>query len=152
MSEIRVRDATVEDLPRVVELLQQMSLDQPREAGGLPLSAAYYAAFEAIRDDPRQRLLVIAHGRRVVGTASLIIVPNISYEGRPHAIVENVVVGEAERSKRMGERLMRHCLDLAREAGCTRLSLSTDARRTGAHRFYERLGFKHSHRGYRYTF
>jgi len=45
---------------------------------------------------------------------------------------------------------MRHCLDVARAAGCTRLSLSTDARRTDAHRFYERLGFKPSHRGYRY--
>jgi GNAT superfamily N-acetyltransferase len=47
---------------------------------------------------------------------------------------------------------VRHCLEIARDAGCTRLSLTTDARRVDAHRFYERLDFKHSHRGYRYTF
>jgi len=52
MSEIKIREARVEDLPRVVELLQQMSLDQPREAAGLPLSVAYYAAFETIRRRP----------------------------------------------------------------------------------------------------
>jgi len=152
MSELLIRDAAVEDLPRVVELLQQMSLGKRREDAGLPLPDAYYAAFEEIKADPRQRLLVIVHGRRVVGTASFIILPNLSYGGRPHALIENVVVDETERGKGLGERLVRYCLDQARAAGCTRLSLTTDARRLDAHRFYERLGFQHSHKGFRYTF
>jgi GNAT superfamily N-acetyltransferase len=129
-----------------------MSLGERREDLGPPLPDAYYAAFEQIEADPRQRLLVIVHGRRVVGTASFIILPNLSYGGRPHAIIENVVVEESERGKGLGERLVRYCLDQARAAGCTHLSLTTDARRLDAHRFYERLGLNHSHKGYRYTF
>lgn len=145
-----IRDATIDDLPRVVELLQQMSLDGPREDPGPPLPRAYIEAFAAIESDPRHRLLVVEAGGIVLGTASFFIVPNISYKGRPHAIVENVVVEAAERGKRLGEGLIRFCIEEARRAGCTRLSLSTDRRRGDAHRFYERLGFKPSHLGYRY--
>jgi len=148
----RVRDATRADLPRLVELLQQMSLDGPREELADPLPERYYRAFAAIEADPRQRLLVVEVDGRLVGTATLVIVPNLSYGGRPHAIVDNVVVDETERSKGYGEALVRRCLEVAREAGCTRLALTTDMRRHDAHRFYERLGFRHSHRGYRFTF
>jgi GNAT superfamily N-acetyltransferase len=148
----RVRDATRADLPRLVALLQQMSLDEPREDIADPLPDRYYRAFAAVEADPRQRLLVVEVDGRLVGTATLVIVPNLSYGGRPHAIVDNVVVDETERGKGYGEALVRRCLEEAREAGCTRLALTTDMRRHDAHRFYERLGFRHSHRGYRFTF
>lgn len=148
----RVRDAKRGDLPRIVELLQQMSLGERQEDLSEPLAGGYHRAFEEIEGDPRHRVLVLEDGGRVVATASLLIVPNLSYRGRPHAIVDNVVVDGAERSKGYGEALIRYCLDRAQEAGCTRLSLTTDMRRTDAHRFYERLGFKHSHRGYRHMF
>lgn len=147
-----IRDARREDLPRLVELLQQMSLDEPRERTSESLDDAYYRAFDKIEAAKGQRLLVIEAAGRVIGTASLAIVANLSYRGRPHAIVDNVVVADGERGKGYGEALIRFCLDQAQAAGCTRLSLTTDLRRTDAHRFYERLGFKHSHRGYRYSF
>ncbi|HXH21222.1 MAG TPA: GNAT family N-acetyltransferase [Dehalococcoidia bacterium] len=149
MSSLLIRDATAADLPRVVELLQQMSLDEPRESPGPPLPRSYYDALAAIERDANHRLLVLCEGESVLATASFFVVPNISYGGRPHAIIENVVVDAAERGHGVGAALVRHCIELAREAGCTRLSLSTDARRADAHRFYERLGFVASHRGYR---
>jgi GNAT superfamily N-acetyltransferase len=149
VSSLLIRDATAADLPRVVDLLQQMSLDEPRESTGPPLPRSYYDALAAIERDANHRLLVLCEGENVVATASFFVVPNISYGGRPHAIIENVVVDAAERGRGLGAALVQHCIELAREAGCTRLSLSTDARRADAHRFYERLGFVASHRGYR---
>ena len=38
-------------------------------------------------------------------------------------------------------------IDAARAAGCRLVQLTTDKRRTDAHRFYERLGFKATHEG-----
>lgn len=149
---LSIADARREDLPGVVALLQQMSLDQPREDVSEPLDEAYYRAFAEIEASPGQRLLVLKAGGRILGTASLTIVPNLSYRGRPHAIVDNVIVADGERGKGDGEALMRFCIDQAQATGCTRLSLTTDLRRTDAHRFYERLGFEHSHKGYRYVF
>ena len=47
--------------------------------------------------DPRQRLLVVEHDGAVIGTAVLVIVPNLGHNGSPYALVENVVVDEAAR-------------------------------------------------------
>jgi GNAT superfamily N-acetyltransferase len=38
-------------------------------------------------------------------------------------------------------------IDEARQRGCALVQLTTDKSRTGAHRFYERLGFVASHEG-----
>ncbi len=149
---VSVREARREDLPALVALLQQMSLDAPREEPGPPLPSEYARAFADIDADPRTRLLVAEVDGRVLGTASFALFPSLSYRGRPHAVIENVVVDAPSRGKGIGEALIARCLDLAREAGCARLSLVTDKRRTDAHRFYERLGFTPSHLGYIYRF
>ena len=148
----QVRHATEADLPRIVELLAQLSLDEPREELGPPLPEAYRLAFQQIQADPNQRLLLAEAGGRVVGTASLLIVPNLSHQGRPYAIVENVVVDATERGDGYGELLLRHAMEEARRAGCYKLSLTSNKRRTEAHRFYGRLGFQATHEGFRIEF
>jgi ribosomal protein S18 acetylase RimI-like enzyme len=47
----------------------------------------------------------------------------------------------AARGKGVGTALTTRCVELAREAGCTAVRLSTQPEMTGAHRIYERLGF-----------
>jgi GNAT superfamily N-acetyltransferase len=144
-----IRDATEADLPRLVELLAQLSLDEPREEPATPLSESYRAAFRAIAADPRQRLLVLEQDGHLVGSLVLVIVPNLSHRGMSYAFVENVVVDETERGTGHGELLMRRAVELAREAGCYKLSLTSNKSRPDAHRFYERLGFRATHEGFR---
>ena len=49
---VRIREATEDDLPRLIELLAQLSLDAPREDAGPPLRQTYSAAFAEIQADP----------------------------------------------------------------------------------------------------
>lgn len=144
-----VRDATEADLPRIVELLAQLSLDEQREELGPPLPESYRAALREIADDSRQRLVVVEADGRIVGTAALIVVPNLSHQGRPYATIENIVVDEAERGAGYGELLLRFALDEARRAGCYKLALTSNKQRRDAHRFYGRLGFRATHEGFR---
>jgi len=148
-SAVRIRDATEGDVPRLVELLAQLSLDAPREAAADVLDGTYYRAFEDIQRDPRQRLLVLDAVGTVVATAVFIVVPNLSHGGRPYAILENIVVDAGERSRGHGEALLRYLMDAAREAGCYKIGFTSHNARKDAHRFYERLGFVASHHGYR---
>jgi GNAT superfamily N-acetyltransferase len=60
-----------------------------------------------------------------------------------------MVVDEAHRGQRIGEDLVRHAESLARAAGCYKLTLTSNKRRTDAHRFYERLGFARTHEAFR---
>ncbi len=148
-SETTVREAAEGDVPRIVELLAQLSLDAQREELGPPLPESYRAAFREVEADPRQRLLVAEAEGRIVGAASLVIVPNLSHQGQPYAIVENVVIDATARGGGYGELLLRYAMEEARRAGCYKLSLTSNKQRSDAHRFYERLGFTATHEGFR---
>lgn len=147
-----IRRATESDLPRLVEMYQQLSLDDPREDIGPPLPPVYAETFRTIDADPKQYLLVAELDGRVVGSLVLIIVPNLSHKGTPWAEIENMVVDETVRGQRIGETLVQHAVDIARDAGCYKLTLTSNMRRTEAHRFYERMGFLTTHRAFRMTF
>jgi GNAT superfamily N-acetyltransferase len=144
-----IRSATRDDLPRLVELLAQLSLDSPREDLRSPRPAAYDAALEEVLADGRQTLLVAEVDGAIVGMACYIEVPNLSHVGRPYALVEDVVVAAAMRGQGYGEALMQRAIELARAGGCYKLVLTSSKVRTNAHRFYQRLGFKATHVGFR---
>jgi ribosomal protein S18 acetylase RimI-like enzyme len=57
------------------------------------------------------------------------------------SIVEDVVVDESSRRKGVGEALIRHALDLARQAGASGLSLTSRPDREAANRLYQSMGF-----------
>lgn len=58
------------------------------------------------------------------------------------SIIEDVVVDEAMRGKGVGEALMRHALDLARQAGASGVSLTSRPERVAANRLYQSMGFE----------
>jgi GNAT superfamily N-acetyltransferase len=45
--------------------------------------------------------------------------------------------------------MMRWAIDEARVSGAALVQLTSDVRRDGAHRFYERLGFEATHVGFK---
>jgi ribosomal protein S18 acetylase RimI-like enzyme len=60
---------------------------------------------------------------------------------RGEAVIRMLVVAADARGAGAGEALVRACLDVAREDGCTVVRLSSQEDMTAAHRLYERLGF-----------
>jgi GNAT superfamily N-acetyltransferase len=144
-----IRDATRDDVPRIVELMQQLSMSaEVRESD--PRDPAYAKAFDDIRaQDARHRVLVVEIDGVVVGTAQLFVRPNLSHGGKPLAEIESVVVDHGARGRGLGEALIRFCIDRAKELGCFRVQLTSNTKRTDAHRFYERLGFVPSHTGFK---
>ena len=58
------------------------------------------------------------------------------------ARVEDVVVDESMRGKGIGEALVKHALNVARDAGADGVALTSNPKREAANRLYQRLGFK----------
>ena len=144
-----IRDAHADDIPRLLELYLQLSgSSQHPEDDVRRFTDAHGAALERITADPHTDLFVLEAGGRVVATYALYIMPNLSHGGRPFAIVENVVVDDALRGQGLGRLLMEHALARAREAGCYKLALTSNRKRTAAHAFYESIGFEQTHKGF----
>jgi predicted N-acetyltransferase YhbS len=62
---------------------------------------------------------------------------NLAYRGAPMGFVENVVVEEDWRGKRVGKRMMEFGMDRSRETGCYKVTLSSHLERETAHRLLE---------------
>ncbi|GGX82099.1 GNAT family acetyltransferase [Streptomyces minutiscleroticus] len=147
MGDLEIRPAVAGDVPAVVAMLADDPLGAQRESPD-DLSP-YYAALERLSGDPNQRLVVAVREGRVIGTLQLTIVPGLSRRGAVRSIIEAVRVHADERGSGLGTRLVEWAVDTSRREGCRLVQLTSDATRTDAHRFYERLGFTASHVGFK---
>ncbi|HXK33054.1 MAG TPA: GNAT family N-acetyltransferase [Dehalococcoidia bacterium] len=148
---IRIRPAGRGDLPRIVELLQQLSMDGARrEDIGPPLPQRYHDAFELIERGPDNVVCAAERDGTIVGTFQLTVIQHLRRIGVKVAEVESVVVDEALRGQRIGEAMMRFAIEGARRRGCGHVQLTSNVDRPDAHRFYGRLGFTPGHVGLRY--
>jgi ribosomal protein S18 acetylase RimI-like enzyme len=146
-SALTFRRGTAADLPTVVAMLADDALGAARERAETPLPVCYADAFAAMEQQGGNELLIGEINGEVVACLQLIILPGISLQGATRAQIEGVRVASAHRGQRLGEALVREAMARARRAGCTMMQLSSNASRTDARRFYERLGFVASHIG-----
>lgn len=140
-----VRRAVAEDVPAIVALLRDDAIGADRETAAV---AAYRSAFAAVDADPAQLLVVVeAADGTVVGTLQLTFIPGLSRGGALRAQIEAVRVAAPHRHGGLGSALIAWAVDESRRRGAGLVQLTTDARRDGARRFYERAGFTASHLG-----
>jgi ribosomal protein S18 acetylase RimI-like enzyme len=149
VDELIFRRACREDVPTIVKLLADDQLGASRERLTDPLAGSYLDAFAEIDGDLNQELIVVEMDSAVVGCLQLTIIPGLSYRGAKRAQIEAVRVDTALRRKGIGERLIRHAIERARQRGCRLVQLTTNRSRVDAHRFYDRLGFASTHLGYK---
>jgi GNAT superfamily N-acetyltransferase len=150
MSDLTIRPAAEADLPALVAILAGDVLGREREDPSLPLDEGYRRAFAEISKRPEQHLMVGELDGEVVATLQLVFIPGLARKGAWRGIIEAVHVRADKRGQGLGARMIAWAVETARaRGGCPFLQLTTDKRRLDAHRFYERLGFKPSHEGYK---
>lgn len=144
---MQLREATRRDVASIVSLLAQDELGRQRESAGEPLPDSYWAAFDAINDDPDNLLVVAENEGVIVGTLQVTFLPYLTFRGSWRAQVEAVRVKADRRGQQVGRQLMQWAIDRAEDHGCHLVQLTTNKERTDAHRFYESLGFEATHEG-----
>lgn len=145
---MKFRDATVEDVPAIVEMLADDPLGATREQFTAPLPEAYLNAFEKIDSDPNNRLIVaIDEEQQVRGCLQLTLIPGLNRLGMTRAQIEGVRVHRELRGAKIGTQFFEYAIEEAQKAGCGLVQLTTDTSRPKAHGFYEKLGFEASHVG-----
>lgn len=148
-----LRRASENDLEPLMLLLA----DDPLSAGRgdqaiVADTPAYRSALAAVLEDPSNEILVVVDdGGRVLATMQLTRIPGMARRGATRLLVEAVRVRSDSRSLGVGTEMMRWVTGpAAAMVGADLIQLTSDEARTDAHRFYERLGFIGSHRGFKY--
>ena len=138
MPSIEIREAEDDDLRGVLKVLaesgidggQSFTLDEAREH------------FARIRRWPNWRLLVAVIDGEIAGSYTLLIMDKLGKRGTPAGVVEDVAVLPSRQGQGIGRAMMEHARVECRRAGCYKLALSSNLKRTDAHRFYDSLGFQ----------
>ncbi|MCE1253219.1 MAG: GNAT family N-acetyltransferase [Anaerolineae bacterium] len=132
---INIRDAAPEDGPAVAALIN--ALDYP-DCEGFIVDKINQA-----RSHPDACLLVAVQDETVVGLISLHFIPQIALSG-DFCRISYFCVQAAARGQGIGALLEERAVQLARQRGCDRIEVHCHARRSAAHRFYDRQGYNES--------
>lgn len=137
MGSLIIRESKEKDLPGILRLYAGIEAD-PESI--LDLESAR-EKFRKIKKYPSYAVYVAEKDENIIGTFELLIMDNLAHCGKPSGIVEDVVVEEKHRNSGVGREMMRYAMEVCRKHGCYKLMLSSNEKRAGAHRFYEKLGF-----------
>ncbi|MCP3822835.1 GNAT family N-acetyltransferase [Streptomyces sp. A3M-1-3] len=144
------RTAARHDLPAILALLA----DEERvvDPASLVIDEAHEHAFAAIESDSRNEMMVLAEpDGTVLGCLQATYIPGLGQGGGERVLLEAVRIRADRRGDGLGRALVRRAIERARERGCALVQLTSNERRTRAHRFYASLGFARSHDGFKLT-
>ena len=142
--QIRIRRARLGDEREIEGLYRQLHEGEYTSPG----VAKMRRALRAVVRNRDHVLLVAVKDGHIVGTNHVLIFRHLARALRPAAIVENMIVDSRHRGAGVGDELMGTALKIAHRYGCYKLSLTSNRKRTNAHRFYARFGMRHTHFGY----
>jgi GNAT superfamily N-acetyltransferase len=147
-----LRRAVANDLAALMALLSDDPISTTRgDRAGVSDEAAYRSALNDVTADPSNDvILVVDENDNPLAMMQLTRIPGLARRGATRLQLEAVRVHSSQRSSGIGSAMMRWATTTA--AISTRSSLvqlTSDEARKDAHRFYERLGFTGSHRGFK---
>ncbi|MBX4859015.1 GNAT family N-acetyltransferase [Rhizobium sophorae] len=149
LSDIFIRQARKDDLPALVAMFAADALGGHGDSTEPEAFPDYLRAFAVIEASPDQTLYVAERGGEVVGTFQTMVTTSLTGRGSSAMIIEAVQTRADMRGQGVGGLMIEFAIAEAKGRGIGRVALTSNAIRKDAHRFYERLGFKPSHLGFK---
>jgi N-acetylglutamate synthase-like GNAT family acetyltransferase len=132
---MKIRPAQLTDKNAIIELLSQM--DYPNTESFIEQKLIY------LLNDKSEFIAVMEDEEKVIAFISIHIIPQIATPG-DFARISYLSVNNNYRSKGIGKLMEEYCVQVAKENNCQMIELHSNARRTEAHKFYFRQGYKES--------
>ena len=148
--QLTLRISNFKDLPKIIELLQQDTLGKQRESLSKDALSQYEKAFKDIECSNGHEVWVLENQQGIIGTLQFSVLPNLTYQGLPRAQIEGVRIAHSCRGMGLGNWLLEKVIEEAKVRKCHLVQLSCNKSRYDSIKFYEHLGFKSSHEGFKY--
>ncbi len=149
MSQTTIREARSSDVAALVAIFAADELGGHGDTTAPEIFGKYLRAFERIASSPDQTLYVAERDGQVVGTFQTMVVTSLIGRGSSSMIIEAVQTRGGMRGQGIGAQMIEFAIAEAKRRGLRLVQLTSNASRTDAHRFYDRLGFKQSHLGFK---
>lgn len=138
MDEPHIEQATLEDLPALTSLLNDLFTT---EGDFVPNRAKQMRGLRLILEQPnRGRIFVLRQNGILLGMINLLFTISTA-EGGFVILLEDVVIHRDYRGLGIGDKLLRHAIDYAKKKDFLRITLLTDRLNEQGQRFFKRHGF-----------
>ncbi len=114
------------------------SLDSLKQTSNIEKSKAK-EIFEKININPDHIIAVAEIDGKIIGSATLLIEPKFIHNGGLVGHIEDVVVHKGFQGQKIGEKIMRYLIEIAKKRGCYKTILDCTEE---IKPFYEKLGFR----------
>ena len=131
-----VREAMEKDLKEILELylcLHEESIPEQSEV----LSHTW----KQILNDENHHLIVNEIAGKIVSSCVCVIVPNLTRNVRPYALVENVVTHTEFRGQGLASECLEYAKQIAKQYNCYKMMLLTGSREKETLNFYRNAGY-----------
>jgi glucosamine-phosphate N-acetyltransferase len=136
MSNITIKELQKEDLWNGF----LTTLDSLRQASNIEKNTAE-EIYDKIENNPDHIIVVALIDAKVVGAATLLLESKFIHNGGIVGHIEDVVVDKNYQGQKIGEKIIRHLLEVAKIKGCYKTILDcVDEVKP----FYEKIGFTHN--------
>ncbi len=144
---MQIREVLPNELDQILDLLDHF--DRPRSPR--PDSCELQQILLKIQAS-KGTILAAFLDAQAIGTCTINVCPNLSWAGRPYAIIENVMVAPANRGNGVGTALLKFAQQYAQDLGCYKIALMTGSKRASTLEFYEKAGFTGNKTGFQRRF
>ena len=139
---VRVEPATIEDLPELVRLVEELMVLQD---DFVPDRDAHARGLAMILEQPnRGRIFVLRNDDRIFGMANLLFTISTAMGGMV-ILLEDFVIHPNHRGQGYGPMLVDYVADFAKKKGFKRITLLADKMGSESQSFFKKEGFEYSH-------
>ena len=133
---IMVREAVKEDLDELLNLYLFL------HEKNIPKKSEYLEnTWKTIIEDINHHIVVKEINGKIVSSCVCVIVPNLTRNTRPYALIENVVTNEEYRGKGYATECLNYVKEIAIKNNCYKMMLLTGTKNENTLAFYKSAGY-----------
>lgn len=131
-----IREINENDFQGLSELYTHLHNNKPIEN-----NTENIALFGEILADRNHHIIVAEEDGKIVSSCVCVIVPNLTHNQQPYALIENVVTDKAYRKRGLASDCLAYAKQIAIEHNCYKMMLMTGSKKRSTHKFYQKNGY-----------
>lgn len=131
-----IREINENDFNGLSELYTHLHHNKPIES-----SEKNIDIFREILTDKNHHIIVAEEDGKIVSSCVCVIIPNLTHNQQPYALIENVVTHKAYRKRGLGSACLNYARKIAVDNHCYKIMLMTGSKKRSTHKFYQKNGY-----------
>lgn len=131
-----IREVEEKDLESLLNLYTQLHDNH------LPkLTENLFDLWNYILKDENHYIIIAEKDGEIVSSCVIVIMPNLTHNQRPYALIENVITDKNYRKKGLATACLNYAKEIAMKENCYKLMLLTGSKEESTISFYEKAGY-----------